>query len=411
MKLKFYLSSFLFILSGILFVNAQEKGEMVFSASKKAEKAVDAPSSTTVIDAKTIENRPTTNVTQLLDNVVGLTLDRQGANRYNITLRDGASVFNTTSVVLLDGRQISTIGLQVFDAANTNLSGLDLEKIEVVRGSGSSAYGAYTNSGVVHFMSKDPFKYPGTSIEISSGGLANQESMLGKGNWDIFQASLRHAAANDSGTFGYKINARYSENGEYEIDEATALQTGGQLLEKANGYNVDATLYFRPSSNLEITAQAGISAREGLSWSEFYAEAFENNENNFFNLKMKSGNLTAQYSVSKSESPFDAADQGYYYRTTQRNTFKNTNDIKESQAQIQYDLTLGTTDISVGLDHKLSSFNTNWNAQASTPQEMTAGGIFARNDGSEIRVYGTYFQTNTSISDNVNLILGGRYDE
>mgnify|MGYP006214494509 FL=1 len=224
MKLKFYLSSFLFILSGILFVNAQEKGEMVFSASKKAEKAVDAPSSTTVIDAKTIENRPTTNVTQLLDNVVGLTLDRQGANRYNITLRDGASVFNTTSVVLLDGRQISTIGLQVFDAANTNLSGLDLEKIEVVRGSGSSAYGAYTNSGVVHFMSKDPFKYPGTSIEISSGGLANQESMLGKGNWDIFQASLRHAAANDGGTFGYKINARYSENGEYEIDEATALQ-------------------------------------------------------------------------------------------------------------------------------------------------------------------------------------------
>ena len=384
---------------------------MVFSASKKAEKAVDAPSSTTVIDAKTIENRPTTNVTQLLDNVVGLTLDRQGANRYNITLRDGASVFNTTSVVLLDGRQISTIGLQVFDAANTNLSGLDLEKIEVVRGSGSSAYGAYTNSGVVHFMSKDPFKYPGTSIEISSGGLANQESMLGKGNWDIFQASLRHAAANDSGTFGYKINARYSENGEYEIDEATALQTGGQLLEKANGYNVDATLYFRPSSNLEITAQAGILAREGLSWSEFYAEAFENNENNFFNLKMKSGNLTAQYSVSKSESPFDAADQGYYYRTTQRNTFKNTNDIKESQAQIQYDLTLGTTDISVGLDHKLSSFNTNWNAQASTPQEMTAGGIFARNDGSEIRVYGTYFQTNTSISDNVNLILGGRYDQ
>ena len=93
-------------------MNAQEKGEMVFSASKKAEKAVDAPSSTTVIDAKTIENRPTTNVTQLLDNVVGLTLDRQGANRYNITLRDGASVFNTTSVVLLDGRQISTIGFR-----------------------------------------------------------------------------------------------------------------------------------------------------------------------------------------------------------------------------------------------------------------------------------------------------------
>ena len=42
---------------------------------------------------------------------------------------------------------------------------------------------------------------------------------------------------------------------------------------------------------------------------------------------------------------------------------------------------------------------------------MTAGGLFGRNDGSEMRVYGAYFQTNTSISDNVNLILGGRYDQ
>ena len=57
-----------------------------------------------------------------------------------------------------------------------------------MRGGTISSTGAYTNSGVVHFMTKDPFKYPGTSIEVS-GGLANQESMLGKGNWDIFQAS------------------------------------------------------------------------------------------------------------------------------------------------------------------------------------------------------------------------------
>ena len=62
-------------MSGILFVNAQEQkgnsGEEVFSASKKTEKSVDAAASVTVIDSKTIENKPTTNVTQLLDNIVG----------------------------------------------------------------------------------------------------------------------------------------------------------------------------------------------------------------------------------------------------------------------------------------------------------------------------------------------------
>ena len=98
----------------------------------------------------------------------------------------------------------------------------------------------------------------------------------------VSKASSTPDLTNDSGTFGYKINARYSENGEFEIDETTALQTGGQLLEKAEGYNVDATLYFRPSSDFEVTAQAGISARRGVSWSEFFAETLEDNENNFF---------------------------------------------------------------------------------------------------------------------------------
>ena len=419
MKLKFYLSSFLFIMSGILFVNAQEQkgnsGEEVFSASKMTEKSVDAAASVTVIDSKTIENRPTTNVTQLLDNVVGLTLDRQGANRYNITLRDRTSIFNTSTVVMMDHRQISTIGLQVFDAANSNLSGLDLERIEVVRGGSiSSAYGAYTNSGVVHFMTKDPFKHPGTSFEISSGGLANQESMLGKGNWDIFQASVRHAAANSDGTFGYKINARYSENGEYEIDDATALQTGGQLLDKAMGYNVDATLYFRPSSGLEVTAQAGITGREGVSWSEFYGEAFENNRNQFFNVRMKNGNLTAQYSFSESNSPFGEEDQGFYYRTKPRTTFKNTTDYSESHASVQYDMSLDVlnTSVSLGIEHKMGKFNSNWPVGASADTQ-SKGGIFGRNDetGSEFRIYGTYFQSRSAITDNLHLVLGGRYDQ
>tara|TARA_Y100001935_G_scaffold244772_1_gene237580 strand:- start:1977 stop:4496 length:2520 start_codon:yes stop_codon:yes gene_type:complete len=419
MKLKFYLSSFLFIVSGFLLLNAQEQkgnsGEEVFSASKMTEKTVDAAASVTVINSKTIENRPTTNVTQLLDNVVGLTLDRQGANRYNITLRDRASIFNTSTVVMMDHRQISTIGLQVFDAANSNLSGLDLERIEVVRGGSiSSSYGAYTNSGVVHFMTKDPFKYPGTSFEISTGGLANQESMLGKGNWDIFQASVRHAAANTDGTFGYKINARYSENGEYDIDDATSLATGGQLLDKAMGYNVDATLYFRPSSGLEVTAQAGITGREGVSWSEFYAEAFENNRNNFFNVRMKSGNLTAQYSYSDTNTPTESDDQGYYYRTVPRTKFKNTTDYTESHVSLQYDMSFDmlNTSFSVGAEHKKGEFNSNWPVGTSASID-SQGGIFGRNDatGPEFRIYGAYFQSRSALTDNIHLVLGGRYDQ
>ncbi len=416
MKLKFYLCSFFLFTSAALLLNAQDKNESdfletVFSASKKSEKTVDAPASVTIIDLKLIDNRPTNNATQLLSNVVGLTFDKQGANRYNITLRDRAGIFNTSALVMLDNRQISTIGMNVFDAANSNLSGLDLEKIEIVRGgSSSSIYGAYSNSGVIHFISKDPFKYPGTSVELTSGGLGNKESLLGKGNWDIFQASLRHAAANSDGTFGYKINARYSENGEFELDESTSLQTGGQLLDKANGYNVDATLYFRPSSGIELTAQAGITGREGISWNEFYAEAFESNQDHFFNVKMKNGNFTAQYSYSQSDSPFEDENQGYYYRTN--NQYKNSVDYSQSHMLVQYDLSLNklNTILNVGVENKSIKLNSNWPDNAS-PQTQDLGGIMGRNDNSEIRFYGTYFQSNSGLSDNINLILSGRYDQ
>ena len=90
-------------------------------------------------------------------------------------------------------------------------------------------------------MTKDPFKHPGTSIENFLRWTSESRINVRKRKLGYFSASVRHAAANDDGTFGYKINARYSENGEYEIDDTTALQTGGQLLDKATGYNVDAT--------------------------------------------------------------------------------------------------------------------------------------------------------------------------
>ena len=60
----------------------------------------------------------------------------------------------------------------------------------------------------------------------------------------------------------------------------------------------------------------------------------------------------------------------------------------------------------------MGKFNSNWPVGAS-PETQSKGGVFGRNDGtgSEFRIYGAYFQSRTAISDNVHLVLGGRYDQ
>ena len=55
--------------------------------------------------------------------------------------------------------------------------------------------------------------------------------------------------------------------------------------------------------------------------------------------------------------PFSSSvkDQGFYYRTTPRTTFKNTTDYTESHVSAQYDLTFDgiNTSLSVGAEHKM----------------------------------------------------------
>mgnify|MGYP005705993843 CR=1 FL=1 len=413
MKFKLYLLTFIFMLSSAFVINAQQSddsAESVNSVSRKNEKVVHAPASVTVIGSEEIENRPTTNVSQLLDRVVGLSLEQHGANKYNVTMRSAASVKGTTTLFMLDGRIISEIGMNTFDAANSSLSGLDLERIEVVRSASSSTmYGP--NSGIIHFVSKDPFSYPGTSVEISSGGRSNGNTLLGEGNWDTFSASMRHAAAKNDGKFGYKINVRYSEAGEFLRSDDNIAQNGGsQLLDKGDGFNADATLYFRPNANTHVSAQAGVTSFKGMSWSEIHGEASEKSIDHFFSANVKSGGLTAHYSYLISEpaeglfhvpGSLEYTENGFgsYYRATDDGGFSNKIDHDQHHTLIQYDYSLGEmdTNVSLGAEAKVANFNSH-------------GGVLG-NGNHEYRTTAGFFNSTSALHSKVDLILGGRYEQ
>ena len=160
----------------------EELDEVTITGLRKPEKVSETITSISSVLLSEIENRPTFNAATLLDNIVGVQVDNQGPNRTNVTLRDNVDVFSTSTLVMLDYRDISQVGLSFFDPGNSNLSMIDLERVEIIRGPQAALYGPGVDAGVVHYLSKDPFKYAGTTLQIQTGGIQNGGSMFSGNN-------------------------------------------------------------------------------------------------------------------------------------------------------------------------------------------------------------------------------------
>ena len=107
---------------------------------------------------------------------------------------------------MLDYRSLISPGLEFFDSQNSPINQIDVERVEVGVGPSSALYGPDVTSGVVHFISKGPFKHPGTSTGLIYG------------ERNTFKVALRHGGHNTNKTFGYKINSQYGSGNDFTLD-------------------------------------------------------------------------------------------------------------------------------------------------------------------------------------------------
>ena len=382
--------------------------EVVISGSRKAEKAVNAASSIQVLGAKAIENKSSFNSLTLLDDMVGVQIDKHGANRTGVALRDNVDLFTTSTLVMLDYRTLNVNGIGFFDADVSNLSNLDLERVEVVLGPASALYGPGVGAGVVHYLSKDPFKHPGTSIELHTGGFEKNGSF----DMNMFKMNFRHAVSNDDDTFGYKFNLKYGENEDFDLAESASSNFVNTITDAATGRVVktidgfqernsqrgaDATLYYRPSNNLSITTVAGINEVAANIFISSTGETRAQQRSAFIQTRVQSGNLFMQYNYTDTANPTEDKYRGFNYRTGLTSGVES----KQSQFQLQYEIALDqiNTGLSIGVEHMSSKFDTS----------TATFGRFENDD--DYRIYGAYFSAKTKLSDKLNLQLAGRYDK
>ncbi len=150
-----------------------------------------------VISGEQLRLSASDSVEDLLRREAGLQLSRSGGPGANAGLFiRGAGSGNT--LVLVDGVRIgaATAGLPELEA----LSLASIERIEVLRGPGSSLYGADAGGGVVQIFTRRGSGAPSLSGHVAAGGLGSREGTIaGQGRFGTFDLAASGAVERSDG--------------------------------------------------------------------------------------------------------------------------------------------------------------------------------------------------------------------
>lgn len=123
----------------------------VISVSKKLEKLLRSPAAIFVITQEDIRRSGATSLADLLRMVPGIQVARKGPNGWSISTRGLFGSREGTSMINLrvDGCYLPATALQSVDIVLGNI-----ERIEVIRGPGSTVWGTKAVSGVINIITK-----------------------------------------------------------------------------------------------------------------------------------------------------------------------------------------------------------------------------------------------------------------
>jgi iron complex outermembrane receptor protein len=145
---------------------------IVYGASRKLERIVEAPSAVTVVDETEIaQDASHGQLPKLLEYTPGAELTQSGIYDFNFNTRGFNSSLNRRVATLVDGRDPSVpfLGSQEWAAISFPLD--DLATVELVRGPSAALYGANASSGILNMTSKQPRYSQGGLFRVTGGEL------------------------------------------------------------------------------------------------------------------------------------------------------------------------------------------------------------------------------------------------
>ena len=391
---------------------------VIVSASKRTEKATEAPAHVDVVGERELAARPTVTPVDHLRNTPGVDVLTSGVQSTNVVVRGFNNIFSGSLHALTDHRIAGVPSLRVNFMHFIPATDDDLERMEVVLGPGSALYGPNTASGVLHMITKSPLTSQGTTVSVSGG------------TRDLMQASARTSQRlNDR--FGIKLSgqymtatewpyadsveiaerAKFSANPFFRTDLARTLDNIpasdttarrieadrrialiGNRDEEVERWSAEARADWRATDDLTIVVQGGLTTLvSGVELTGLGAGQAKDWKSSYIQTRGNMGRLFGQVYLN-------ASDAGDTYLL--RNGAPIVDKSKLMVAQLQHGYApLRWMDLTYGLDYLRTTPET----------EGSINGVYEDDD--ETTEVGGYLQAQLAVHDKVDVVLAGRLDD
>ncbi|MFC1527038.1 TonB-dependent receptor domain-containing protein, partial [Candidatus Latescibacterota bacterium] len=357
--------------------------QSVVSASRTKEKALDAPASIAIVEAAEIRDRPALNVAEQIRDLPGVDYAKNGLVQANTVVRGFNNIFSGAMLTLTDNRIARVPALRINVTNFIPATSDDIERIEVVLGPGSALYGPNSANGVMHIITRSPLTSQGVTAQVGLG-----------------ERSVRRGAVRAAGAvtpeLGVKLSAQYytGEDWEYLDPAEEAAKVANPALKDRDfdiaKQSAEARVDYRPSDDLSAVLSVGYNSGDYIELTGLGAAQAIGWSYNYVQTRLSYRGAFAQYYHNWN----DAGDT-YLLQTGEPMVDKSTLDV----FQVQHRAEIGTR----------QSFTYGVDALLTRPD--TEETIYGQNeDDDDINEYGVYVQSETGLSDELDLVLALRRD-
>ena len=263
---------------------------VVVSSSRQSQKISETSVPISIVTSEDIHYSGLTNVAEILKFVPGVDVARINRHSYAVSIRGFQGLVSDRTLVLVNGQPITNPVFGSVDWTGYPIFMEDIERIEVVRGPASAAWGANALNGAINIITKKPEDVIGwfTSSTINEYGDTYNHIRYGHKGQDW---SLRSS-------FGYEDWGSSSNSGAGKQFESLAATA--EIDDYSRNFKTDNEFIYNISDHQKITLGGAYSNVEAGPW-----EFLQNNYPNSHALTSTT-NLFARY-----DHEFDSGDTMY----------------------------------------------------------------------------------------------------
>lgn len=192
-----------------LHAQSPEEPAVVVTATRFPEQRLDAPIGMTVITAKQIGESAAKTLPQLLSQEAGIvTRDSTGGPDSQVDMRGFGITGDQNTLVLLNGQRLNEIELTTIGWTAIPLD--SIERIEILRGSGSVLYGGGATGGTINIITRTP--PPGSTAATVGGSTGTYGTSEVRAGASLAGQTVGfNVFANDYASDSYRANNRVEQ--------------------------------------------------------------------------------------------------------------------------------------------------------------------------------------------------------